>query len=120
MKKIKILYTTSNFDTAGSGKVLFDLANGIDKNKFEVVIACNHNQGIYFKEVEKLGLPIYFQKVTVPLRPYFSLVFRVNPYKKFIKEQKIDIIHSWHWSSDWTEILAAKLAGAKYVYTKKQ
>jgi hypothetical protein len=31
-KKIKILYTIPNFDTAGSGKVLYDLAKGLDKD----------------------------------------------------------------------------------------
>ena len=29
MKKIKILYTIPNFDTAGSGKVVYDLVKGI-------------------------------------------------------------------------------------------
>ncbi|WP_348799484.1 hypothetical protein [Flavobacterium adhaerens] len=39
MKKLKILYTIPNFDTAGSGKVLYDLAQNLDKDKFEVHIA---------------------------------------------------------------------------------
>jgi hypothetical protein len=35
MNKIKILFTICNFDTAGSGKVLLDLATSLDKNIFE-------------------------------------------------------------------------------------
>lgn len=46
-QKIKILYTTPNFDTAGSGKVLYDLAKGLDTAKFEVDIACKNNRGSF-------------------------------------------------------------------------
>ena len=48
-----------------------------------------------------------------------SLPFRVLKIRKFFKRHRYDIIHSWHWSSDFTEPLAAKLAGIKFVYTKK-
>ena len=119
MKRIKILYTIPNFDTAGSGKVLYDLANRLDKNIFEVEIACNNSNGDFFKEVEKLNLPIHIFETTTPLRPYYSLFFRILSISRFIKKNQIDILHSWHWSSDWTEIVATRFAGKKFVYTKK-
>ena len=117
--KLKILYTIPNFDTAGSGKVLYDLAKGLDKNKFEVAIACKNTKGIFFEEIQKLGLPIHIIEIDKPLKPYYSLLFRISPFRQFIKNQKFDIVHSWHWSSDWTEALATRLAGAKYMYSKK-
>lgn len=117
--KTKILYTIPNFDTAGSGKVLYDLAKGLDAAKFEVIIACSNDKGAFFEEVKKLGLPIFIRPITKPLRPYYSLLFRLKENIQFIKNNKIDIVHSWHWSSDWTEVLAARLGGAKFVYTKK-
>lgn len=117
--KIRILYTIPNFDTAGSGKVLCDLANGLNKNEFDVEIACSHNRGAFFKEVEKLGFPIHIVRTTTDYRPYASLFSRLHPIKKHIKENRYDVVHSWHWSSDWTEALASKWAGAKWVYTKK-
>lgn len=119
MKKTKILYTIPNFDTAGSGKVLYDLANGLDKDKFEVHIACSHSRGDFFQEIERLGLPIHFIDTTCKPRPYWSILYRIQPYKNFVKKHKFDIVHSWHWSSDWTEVLGAKLGGAKFLYTKK-
>ena len=119
MNKIKILYTIPNFDTAGSGKVLYDLAKAIDKNKFDVVIQCGRVDGAFYSEVQKLGLPIYIRPIALPLRPYFSLFFRLRNQIHFIKKNKIDIVHSWHWSSDWTEALATRMGGAKFIYTKK-
>jgi glycosyltransferase involved in cell wall biosynthesis len=118
-KKIKVLYTIPNFDTAGSGKVLFDLAKGLDKEKFKVVIACSNDKGAFFKEVQKLGFSIFIRPITKPLKPYYSLLFRLRENIQFIRNNNIDIVHSWHWSSDWTEVLAARLGGAKFIYTKK-
>ena len=119
MQKIKLLYTIPNFDTAGSGKVLYDLAKGLDRERFEVHIACSHNKGAFFSEVEKLGLPVHLIETTVPYKPYLTLLNRIKPYKNFIKQHGFDIVHSWHWSSDWTEALAAKRGGARFVFTKK-
>ena len=58
-KRIKVLFTISNFNTAGSGKVVYDLVNGLDKKKFDIHIACGDNKGVFFKEAEALGLPIH-------------------------------------------------------------
>ncbi|NMH25324.1 glycosyltransferase [Flavobacterium solisilvae] len=119
MKKLKILYTIPNFDTAGSGKVLYDLAANLDKKKFEVHIACSHSRGTFFQEVEKLGFPIHLIETTCKPKPYLTILKRIKPYRDFIKKYQFDVVHSWHWSSDWTEVLGAKLGGAKFVYTKK-
>ncbi|MFB9271735.1 MULTISPECIES: glycosyltransferase [Flavobacteriaceae] len=119
MKKIKILYTIPNFDTAGSGKVVYDLVKNLDKNKFKPEICCFHNKGGFFKEVEKLGVKIHIVPFTTSYKPYATFPMRVLKISRFLKRNKFDIIHSWHWSSDFSEPLAAKLAGIKYVYTKK-
>ena len=119
MKKIRVLYTIPNFHTAGSGKVVYDLANGLDKTKFEVIIACNHDKGAFFKEVEALGFPIHLIDATASLHPYTTLLKRLRPFRVFLKEHQIDVVHSWHWSSDWSEPLACKLSGIPFVFTKK-
>lgn len=119
MQKTKILFTIPNFDTAGSGKVVYDLVKGLDKDKFEVEIACRHDKGDFFKEVESLNVPIHLIETTCAYNPYASLLFRLRPIIKFFKENNYDIVHSWHYSSDWTEVLAARLAGVKWIYTKK-
>jgi glycosyltransferase involved in cell wall biosynthesis len=119
MVKIKILYTIPNFDTAGSGKVLYDLTKNLNPEIFEVHIACHHSNGSFFKEVKKLGIPIHLITTTQPLRPYFTLFKRIRPFTLFIKMNQFNIVHSWHWSSDWSEVLAVRMSSAKYIYTKK-
>lgn len=118
-RRIKLLFTIPNFDTAGSSKVVYDLVKGLDKGRFEISIACKHNEGTLFKEVEQLGVKIYLMDTTVHYRPYYNLFQRLGYLIKFFKEHNFDLIHSWDWSSDWTEVLAARIAGVKWIYTKK-
>lgn len=118
-KKIKILFTIPNFDTAGSGKVVYDLVKGLDKSQFEPHIVCTHQKGAFFKHIESLGVPIHIFQFYTSYKPYITLPFRLVKIVRFFKKHQFDIIHSWHWSSDVTEPLAAKLAGIPFVYTKK-
>ncbi|MFD2916258.1 glycosyltransferase [Psychroserpens luteus] len=118
-KRIKILFTIPNFDTAGSGKVVYDLVRGLDKNKFNPEICCFHDKGAFFKNIEQLGVPVHLFKFTADYKPLVSLPFRILKISKFFAKHKFDMIHSWHWSSDFTEPLAAKIAGIPFVYTKK-
>jgi glycosyltransferase involved in cell wall biosynthesis len=119
MKKLKILYTIPNFDTAGSGKVVYDLVKGLDKERFAPEILVKHTRGAFFKEVEKLGVPIHVFDFETKYKPFWSFPFRLLKAIRFFKKHDWDIVHSWHWSSDFSEPLAARLAGIKFVYTKK-
>ncbi|MBJ6367910.1 glycosyltransferase [Snuella sedimenti] len=118
-KRIKILFTIPNFDTAGSGKSVYDMVSGLDKTVFNPEVCCFHDKGELFEEMEKLNVKIHVFKFARPYRPFFSLPFRILKIARFFKQHQFDLIHSWHWSSDITEPLAAKIAGIPYVYTKK-
>lgn len=118
-KKVRILYSIPNFDTAGSGKVVYDLVKGLDTTKFEPEILVKHKGGAFIKEVETLGVPIHVFPYETDYKPVWSFPFRLLKVVRFFKSHRWDIIHSWHWSSDFSEVLAARLAGIKFVYTKK-
>lgn len=117
--RIKVLYTIPNFDTAGSGKVVFDLARSLNRSRFEVEIACSHDRGAFFKVVQSSGIRIHIKNFTCAYRPYTTLAGRLRPIVSFFKANRFDLVHSWHWSSDWTEPLASRLAGTPWIYTKK-
>jgi glycosyltransferase involved in cell wall biosynthesis len=118
-KRIKILFTIPNFDTAGSGKVVYDLVKGLDRSVFEPEICCFHGKGDFFQTIKSLNIPIHLFSFTTAYRPLITFPFRVLKIVRFFKQHQFDIIHSWHWSSDFSEPLAAKLAGIPFVYTKK-
>ena len=119
LKKIKILYTIPNFDTAGSGKVVYDLVKNLDRTIFEPEICCFHKKGFFMREIEKLQVKVHVFPFAINYRPFFTFPFRLIKTIYFFRKQKFDIIHSWHWSSDFSEPLAAKFAGIPWIFTKK-
>lgn len=119
MKKIKVLYTIPNFDTAGSGKALLHLARGLNPDQFEVEIMCLHNKGELFKTVEDSGFTIHIHDFLPKERPIVKMLLECFKLSKIFKKIRPDIIHSFHYSSNYTEPLAAKIAGISWVFTKK-
>ncbi|MBK8551395.1 MAG: glycosyltransferase [Ignavibacteria bacterium] len=118
-KKIKILYTIPNFNSAGSGKALINEISRLDKNIFEPSICCRHERGDLFNSAKALNIPIYIAEFSVPMKPRLKGIENVMKLSRFLKKINPDIIHSYNYSDDYSEALAAKLSGIKWVYTKK-
>ncbi len=118
--KIKVLFTIPNFDTAGSGKALMKVALRLNPDIYESHIGCLHTRGAYFENVvAKSGLTVHeFPFVSVG-KSYFDLLRKAYKVSLYLKKNKFDIIHSYHYGSDYSEALAAKIAGIPWVYTKK-
>lgn len=119
MKKKKILFTIPNFDTAGSGKALLKIARGLNAEEFEPHIACFHTRGAFFGQVEKSGIPVHVVPFAAPMRPLSKGLMQCFKTAWFFRKNGFDLIHSYHYSADYSEPLAARLAGIKWVYTKK-
>lgn len=118
-KKIKILYTIPNFNTAGSGKALLNVISRLDKEKFEPGICCRHERGELFTSAKSLNVPIYISEFSAPMKPRIKGIESVYKLSRFFKKINPDIIHSYNYSDDYSEALAAKLARIKWIYTKK-
>lgn len=119
MSRIRILFTIPNFHTAGSGKALLNIAQGLDAQVFDVHIMCMHNKGEFYKVVEKSGLPIHILNYTSPARPITKMLRECWSVSRKFKEIAPDIIHSYHYSPDYTEAIASIMAGIPWVFTKK-
>ncbi len=118
-KKIKVLYTIPNFNTAGSGKALLNVISRLDKNIFEPLICCRHDRGDLFNSAKALNIPIYISYFTVPTKPRIKGAYNVLKLSNVFRKIRPDIIHSYNYSDDYSEALAAKIARIKWVYTKK-
>ena len=116
---IKVLFTIPNFETAGSGKALLNVAMHLNPDKFEVHIACMHDRGVFFKQVENAGIPIHIFQYTSKMKPYVKGLRKSYLISKEFKAIAPDIIHSFHYAADYSEPLAARLAGIKWIFTKK-
>jgi glycosyltransferase involved in cell wall biosynthesis len=115
----KILFTIPNFDTAGSQIPLLTIAKLLDPKKFLPEIACLHGKGDYFQEVLQSNIKVHFIPFISPCRPIHKIVMECNKVGKIFKSIAPDIIHSYNYGSDYTEAIAAKMAGIKWIFTKK-
>lgn len=119
MKKIKVLFTIPNFDSAGSGKALLNIADGLDKEKFEPHILCLHKRGVFFETVEKSGIPVHVFNYLPCERPLWKMLYQCFVVARKFRKINPTIIHSFNYSSNYTEGLSARIAGIKWVFTKK-
>jgi len=119
VEKIKILYTIPNFDTAGSKIPLFKIVSILDKNYFEPQIACIHDKGDLFQDVIKSGIKVHIMDLYKNARPIIKMLQECYQLSKIFKKIDPHIIHSYHYAADYTEPIAAKIAGIKWMYTKK-
>ena len=115
----KILFTIPNFDTAGSGRALLNIATRLNKEKFTVEILCKHDKGDFFNKVAETGIKVHVFDYESTVRPIFNGLLKVWKISRKLKEIKPDVIHSFHYSADYSEPFAACMAGIKWVYTKK-
>lgn len=119
MKKLRVLYTIPNFDTAGSGKALLNLALGLNKNQFEPHILCLNENGAFFETVKQSGIPIHIFDYLPQERPLLNMLHNCWKVSRKLKEINPDIIHSFNYSSNYTEALSARMAGIQWTFTKK-
>jgi glycosyltransferase involved in cell wall biosynthesis len=119
LKKTKVLFTIPNFDTAGSGKALLNIATRLNNEKYTAEILCKHDKGDFFKKVVESGIKVHVFDYETQMRPILKGLLKVCKISRKFKEIKPDIIHSFHYGADYSESLAAKIAGIKWVYTKK-
>ncbi len=118
-KRVKVLFTIPNFDTAGSGKALLKVALSLNKNLFVPEILCMHDRGAFFEVVKKSGIKVHLFKYTTQMKPYINGLLKTYKISRLLRSIKPDIIHSFHYAPDYSEPLAARMAGILWVYTKK-
>ena len=99
---IKILYTIPNFDTAGSGKALLNIAIRLDKTKFEPHICCSHNNGDFFEKVKSSGIPVHIFQTTTLMKPRIKGLLNCLKIALYFKKLKFDLIHSFHYAPDYS------------------
>lgn len=114
----KILFTVPNFETAGSGRALFEVARRLDRSQFAPWICVARRGGRLEAEVEAAGIPLLEAPFTVAARPLLGLPGRVRAAAAPFAGS-FDFWHSLHYLDDYTEPLIARAAGARFVYTKK-
>lgn len=116
---MRILFTIPNFETAGSGHALFQLAHGLKHRGFDVHIMTKHDRGVLISQILENGIALHIYPYESPKRPFSLLLRNCWNTSRKLREIAPDIIYSYHYSADYSEPLAAWIAGIPWVYVKK-
>jgi glycosyltransferase involved in cell wall biosynthesis len=120
LKKIKVLFTLPNLKTAGSGREMLNIIEQLDNKKFEAWVGVQEVGGELFDEVIAKKIPIVVQPFMVKEGNHLvSTIRQAKTLAKDFKNLGFDLWVSFNWSSDFSEAIVARWAGAKYIYVKK-
>ena len=121
MKKTNILLLTDCLaDLAGGAeKQIYELAKRLDKNKFNVYVISLDTWGKAPREIiETTGASLHIFKV---VRIYgLSGLIEGLRFKKFLKTNNIDVILTYHFSSDIWGTFWGHLAGVKTIMSNRR
>jgi len=119
-KPVPILFTIPNFITAGSGRVMLNILERLDRREFSPTVCVSRRGGALEKELESQGIPLLEQPFLIPARPYHTLPLRAWQAAQPFLPYGFKLWHSFHYLDDYTEPIIARFSGAAgWIYTKK-
>jgi glycosyltransferase involved in cell wall biosynthesis len=119
LNTILLLTDCFNDTTAGAEKQIFELARGLTSSKYAVIIASlDHCSEEIFPKVQALGARLEVFRVK---RIYgLSGVIQGIRFFQFLKNEKIDIVQTYHFGSDIWGTVIAKLAGVPVIISNRR
>jgi len=118
-KRIRLLFTASEFMHNSQVRNLCDLVSGLDRSVFEIEISAlelgNEGQPL----IEELDVPVSQLRLLLPPRNSLKELRQFLAAPGLLRRKRYDIVHSLMWQSQFIEPLVVKsFTSARYVYTK--
>ncbi|MCK5322412.1 MAG: glycosyltransferase [Candidatus Aenigmarchaeota archaeon] len=115
VKKITVLYLITANTYGGAEHAVYKLAKNLNTTFFSPVVACLGNNSTFINRLRDSGIKIY------PLNMKSVLDFRViQKLYTILKKEKVDIIHTQLFKSDFLGRITGKLAGTKIIISTIQ
>jgi len=112
-KKARLLKFVCDFGSGGTEGQIFNLVSGLDSAHFKLEFAALRKKGPFVEKYAQQGIAIH----EFPIPSLFSPVACVQMIKlaKYLRSNRIEIIHAYNFYSVVFAIPAAKLAGVPVV-----
>lgn len=124
--KIKVVHLINNLNTGGAETLISDYALKINKNKFEIIIVAvgYKNNSIIEEKLKNEGIKVIhlaenaiYSDSDSMLKKFLNKVHRRIVFKKIIKKEKPNIIHTHLRVNDFIIPLSIQKKGIKLFYT---
>ena len=110
MAKRKILQVIATLVISGAEGQLFELVRRMDKGKYSIIVCVLRERGYYAQKLEELGIKVVELRKNkrLDLGMFFKLV-------RLMKVEKIDLVHTYMFTSNTWGRFAALLAGVPII-----
>lgn len=117
--QFKILLTISEFMYSSQVRNLCDLADGLDREIFDVEIGALATGNEATAEIERLDLPYFRLRLCIEREMNSTKLLDLVKGPLAIMSSRYDLVHSLLWQSHFSEpLITRSFSRAKYVYTK--
>lgn len=117
--RIRLLYVVGNFVTGGAERHLLEMWRRLDRQRFDVRIACLKREGAFTPDVQALGLPI--TDLEVGRRLYDGSGVRgLLRLISLVRDFRPHVIHGYLFGPNLFAALAGRLCGVPAVVVAKR
>lgn len=113
--RLNVLYIIWSLGLGGAERALIYLTQGLNKSKFNPIVCCLNDKGVFSEELEKEGIKV----IALNKKSGFDLHI-IKKLTAVINEYKIDVVHTHLWGANFWGRLAAKFAGVRIIIATEQ
>ena len=111
--QIKLLKLVSLFGFGGTERQVVNLAQMIDRSRFELRLACLDRWGHFLEEIEQHRIPVSEYRINSLYKP--GTVRQQLRFAADIRRYRIQIVHSYNFYANTFTLPTAKLAGVPVI-----
>lgn len=106
--RIRLLEFLTTLAVGGTERHVVRLAQSLDLSRFELHLACQSREGGFLKEIERLGVPLAEYRINSLYKP--GTFHQQWKLARYLRQNRIQVIHTYGFYSNVFAIPAAKLA----------
>lgn len=110
---LRLLKAVTIFAPGGTEKQVHNLVRHLDHARFDLQFACLRKFGYFLKEVEDWGIPVEEFPISSLYKP--STFLEQLRFARFLRAQRIQVMHSYNFYSNAFAVPAARMAGVPVV-----
>lgn len=115
MRKIKIMFCIARLVIGGTEQQLLDFITEMDRSRYDVIVCPLVSGGGLFREFERANIPIVVVGRKHKYDPF--ILWRLI---KIIKQERVDILHTFLYTANFWGRIAGQLAGVPIIIASER
>lgn len=108
---IKIVHVITDLGAGGAQQMLVRIATGADRTRFEHVVVSLVDDDVYGACLREAGIRVK----TLGMKRGIGDLLLMNRLRRFLREERPDIVQTWLYHADLVGLIAGRLAGIRTI-----